>query len=449
MTHLLHKNLATPPPRVVGGQGIHLIDAEGRRYIDSASGVAVSCLGHGHRRVIDAIKSQAEALAYAHAGAWTTAPGEELAEFLVSRSPGMERVYFLSGGSEIMELCLKTAYQYFVETGQPERRLFIARRQNYHGSTLGTLAVTGNPQRRSVFGPLLGPATFVSPCYAYRDLRAGEDEQAYGARLAHELEETIVELGPGNVAGFLAETVVGSTSGAVPPVEGYFQRVREVCDRHGVLLILDEVMAGMGRTGRLYACEDDGVEPDIIAIGKGLSAGYQPLSAMLVSGRIHDGIESGSGVLRNGQTFVNHALACAAALAVQTTIEEEHLLANVLERGEQLRSRLRETFAEHPHVGDVRGRGLFVGLELVADRETKQPLPPDAGTATAIRALAIDEGLLTYPMSGTIDGVHGDHVLFAPPFICTADDIEEIVVRFERALRGVFSEERSHLLAAR
>lgn len=444
-TRLLHKNLNATPSAAVGGQGIHLFDEQGRRYIDSAGGVAVSCLGHGHRRVIDAIKDQAEQLAYAHAGAWTTSTAEELARFLVDRSPGQERVYFLSGGSEIMEMALKTAYQYHVESGRPERRWFISRRQSYHGSTLATLAISGNRQRRTIFEPLLGPAAFVSPCYAYRGMRPDEDERAYGRRLAAELEDKILELGPANVAAFVAETVVGSTSGAVPAVAGYLQEVRAVCDRHGVLLILDEVMAGMGRTGHLYACAEDGVEPDILAVGKGLAAGYQPLSAMLVTARVREAIGGGSGVVRNGQTFVNHALACAAALAVQRTIEDEDLLANVMARGRQLRARLSEVFAEHPNVGDVRGRGLFVGLELVADRSTKEPLPPEDGTAMRLKASALDEGLLTYPMSGTVDGRLGDHVLFAPPFICTEDDIEEIVTRFAAAMAGVFPAVRSEL----
>lgn len=434
MTRVLHKDFRGTPSLAVGGKGIHLFDDRGRRFIDSASGVAVSSLGHGHPRVVEAIKAQVDRLGYAHAGAWTTDTAEELAELLVTRSPGQERIYFLSSGSEIVELCLKTAYQYWFEVGQPQRRLFVSRRQSYHGSTIATLSISGNSQRRAMFDPILEPGTFVSPCYAYRDMRDDEDEEAYGRRLARELEDKLVELGPENVAAFVAETVVGSTNGAVPPVAGYFREIRAVCDRYGVLLILDEVMAGMGRTGHLYACLEDGVEPDILAVGKGLAAGYQPLSAMLVNGRVYDGIGAGSGLLRNGQTFVNHAIACAAALAVQRTIDEEDLLANVRARGEQLRSRLREVFADHPNVGDVRGRGLFVGLELVADRATKEPLPTDLGLAPAIKACGIEEGLMTYPMSGTIDGVHGDHVLFAPPFICTADDIEEIVTRFERTL---------------
>ncbi|MFL6139748.1 MAG: aspartate aminotransferase family protein [Frankiaceae bacterium] len=449
MSRLLHKSVNGTPVKVVGGHGIYLCTADGRELVDTASGVAVSCLGHGHPNVVAAIKAQADVLSYAHAGSFTTDVAEELGDFLVSRSPGQDCAYFLSGGSETMELCLKTAYQYHVERGHPERIRFVSRRQNYHGSTLGTLAVTGNPQRRSVFDPILAPSSFVSPCYAYRGMLPGEDERAYGERLAHELEDAIVRLGPETVAGFVAETVVGSTSGAVPPVEGYLRAVREVCDRYGALLILDEVMAGMGRTGHLFACAEDGVEPDIIAIGKGLAAGYQPLSAMLVSRRVRDAIASGSGVLRNGQTFVNHPLACAAGLAVQRTIEEDHLLDNVLARGEQLRTRLRAELAEHPYVGDIRGRGLFVGVELVADRVTKEPLPVEPDPAAAIRELALAQGLVTYPMTGTIDGAQGAHVLLAPPYICTEDDIERIVEGLAAAMRGLLPTARRDLATAR
>lgn len=437
-TRVLYRSVSASPRTAAGGDGIYLFDREGRRYLDACCGVAVSCLGHNHRRVIEAIKRQADALAYVHAGAFTNAPAEELAQLLVDRSPGMTHVYFLSGGSETVELCLKTAYQYHVERGRPERRYFIARRQNYHGSTIGTLTVSGNVQRRSIFDPILGVAFFVSPCYAYRDKLPGETDRDYGRRLARELEDKILELGPEQVAGFIAETVVGSTAGALPPVEGYFREIRAVCDRYGVLLILDEVMAGMGRTGHHFACAEDGVVPDILAIGKGLAAGYQPLSAMLVGPHIHAAISEGSGILRNGQTFVNHPLACATALEVQKTIIEENLLENVRRRGVQLRSRLNEVFAEHPHVGDVRGRGLFVGVEFVEDRGTKEPLDPQLGFAPRIRAAGLEEGLMIYPMAGTIDGRRGDHVMIAPPFICTEDDIDLIVSRFAAAVDACF-----------
>ena len=437
-SRVLYRSLAAAPRTAVGGDGVYLFDQEGRRYLDACCGVVVSSLGHNHRRVIEAIKRQAEALAYVHAGAFTNAPAEELAQFLTERSPGLTHAYFLSGGSEIVELCLKTAYQYHVEQGRPERRHFIARRQNYHGSTIGTLTVSGNVQRRSIFEPILGPAYFVSPCYAYRDQRPGESEREYGRRLARELEARILEIGPDRVAAFIAETVVGSTAGALPPVDGYFKEIRAVCDRYGVLLILDEVMAGMGRTGYHYACLEDGVTPDILAVGKGLAAGYQPLSAMLVGPQVHAAISGGSGILRNGQTFVNHPLACATALEVQRTIVEENLLENVRRRGRQLRARLEEVFAGHPHVGDVRGRGLFNAVEFVLDRATKEPLDPDSGFAARIRAAAIEQGLMVYPMSGTIDGRRGDHVMIAPPFICTEEEIELIVSRFAAAVGAVF-----------
>ena len=434
MSHVFYRAPHARMPLAVGGDGIYVIDDSGRRYLDSCSGVAVSSLGHGHPRVIEALQRQAGSLAYAYGGIFRNEPAEALAEFLTARSPGLNRAYFLSSGSEIMEIAVKTALQYFVELGQPSRRVVISRRQNYHGSTMGVLALSGNIQRRDIFDRVLAPGQFVAPCYAYRDQLPTESEEQYAERLAAQLEESILALGAENVAAFVAETVVGSTSGAVPPVAGYMKAIRRVCDKYGVLMILDEVMCGMGRTGHLYACAEDGVEPDILTIGKGLAAGYQPLSAMLVREHVFDAIASNSGMLRNGQTFAFHATACATALAVQNIVEEEGLLAKVQLRGEQLRGLLRETFANHPNVGDVRGRGLFVGLELVADRATKATLPPDIGLSVKIRALAMQESMLCYPLGGTVDGKHGDHVLFAPPFIASEDEIAQIVAIFARVL---------------
>ncbi|WP_397448911.1 aspartate aminotransferase family protein [Pseudomonas sp. NA-150] len=434
MTHVFYRAPNVTMPLAVGGEGIYVIDDSGRRYLDSCSGVAVSSLGYNHPGAIAALQQQASTLAYAYGGVFRNQAAEDLADFLIARSPNMSHAYFLSSGSEIMEIALKTAFQYFVELGKPQRRLVISRRQNYHGSTLGVLTVSGNVQRRDIFDPVLAAPHYVSPCYAYRNQAANETEADYVQRLANELEAKILELGADNVAAFVAETVVGSTSGAVPPVKGYFQAMRKVCDQYGVLLILDEVMCGMGRTGHLFACAEDEVVPDILTIGKGLAAGYQPISAMLVGAHIHEAIASGSGMLRNGQTFAFHATACATALAVQHIIEEENLLANVQRRGEQLRGLLRETFAEHPNVGDVRGRGLFVGVELVADRLSKQPLPPSQNLAARIRPLAMEAGMMSYPLGGTIDGKHGDHVLFAPPFIVSESEIEQIVAIFAKVL---------------
>ncbi|AOZ01114.1 aspartate aminotransferase family protein [Cupriavidus sp. USMAHM13] len=444
MTHVFHRNPRQALPMAVGGQGIELIDSNGKRYLDASGGAAVSCLGHGHPRVIEAIQRQVQTLAYAHTSFFTTEPAEALAATLAEAAPGdLNHVYFVSGGSEAVEAALKLARQYFVETGQGTRRHFIARRQSYHGNTLGALAIGGNAWRREPFLPLLVPAHHVSPCYAYRDQAAGETGTQYAQRLADELEAKILELGPDSVAAFVAETVVGATAGAVPPVADYLKRIRAVCDKYGVLLILDEVMSGMGRTGHLFACAEDGVVPDIVTIAKGLGAGYQPIGATLCTDRIYDAIVGGSGFFQHGHTYIGHATACAAALEVQRTIAEEGLLANVLARGEQLRARLREALGAHPNLGDVRGRGLFVGVEFVADRASKATLDPALKTHARLKAAAMQQGLLVYPMGGTVDGVHGDHVLLAPPFICTEADIERIVARFVAAVGEVLPAQRA------
>ncbi|WP_186271778.1 aspartate aminotransferase family protein [Burkholderia gladioli] len=435
MTKVFHRAPRATLPVAVAGDGIELIDSTGKRYIDACGGAAVSCLGHSNTRVIEAIKRQAERLPYAHSSFFTTEPVEELADRLIEAAPaGLDHVYFTSGGSESIEAALKLARQYFVEIGQPARRHFIARRQSYHGNTLGALAIGGNPWRREPFLPLLIDAHHVSPCYAYREQRAGESEEAFAQRLADELENRILELGSDTVAAFVAETVVGATAGAVPPVRAYFRKVRAVCDKYGVLLILDEIMSGMGRTGHLFACEEDGIAPDILTIAKGLGAGYQPIGATLASDRIYDAIVGGTGFFQHGHTYIGHATACAAALEVQRVIAEEGLLDNVRERGEQLRAQLRERFADHEAVGDVRGRGLFVGVEFVADRGTKQPFDPSLRLHAALRREAMARGLMVYPMGGTVDGRQGDHVLLAPPFICSAEQIDIIVERLAQSL---------------
>ncbi|WP_193100814.1 aspartate aminotransferase family protein [Burkholderia sp. Z1] len=435
MTTVFHRAPRATLPVAVAGDGIEIIDSTGKRYIDACGGAAVSCLGHSNQRVIDAIKRQAQQLAYAHTSFFTTDVAEELADRLVDAAPaGLEHVYFVSGGSEAVEAALKLARQYFVEKGEPQRSHFIARRQSYHGNTLGALAIGGNAWRREPFLPLLIEAHHVSPCYAYRDQLAGETDEAYAQRLADELEQKIVELGADNVAAFVAETVVGATVGAVPPVRTYLKKIRAVCDKYGVLLILDEIMSGMGRTGYLYACDEDGVAPDLLTIAKGLGAGYQPIGATLVSDRIYRTIVDGSGFFQHGHTYLGHATACAAALEVQRVIAEEKLLDNVKARGEQLRASLREHYGAHPHIGDVRGRGLFVGVELVRDRDTKATFDPALKLHAAVKREAMQRGLMVYPMGGTIDGVNGDHILIAPPFICTSQQIDTIVERLSGAI---------------
>jgi adenosylmethionine-8-amino-7-oxononanoate aminotransferase len=437
VSRILHRSLAARLPIAASGRGIAIVDNAGKEYLDASGGAAVSCLGHNHPDVMRAMHEQIDRLAYAHTSFFTTAVAEELAEHLVQHAPaGVSHVYFVSGGSEAIEAALKLARQYFVEIGEPQRKHFIARRQSYHGNTLGALAVGGNEWRRRQFAPLLIDVAHVSPCYEYRDRRADETPEAYSERLARELDEAIVRLGPQNVIGFVAEPVVGATLGAAPPTPGYFRRVREVCDRHGVLLVADEVMCGMGRTGTLHALEQEGVVADLSAIAKGLGGGYQPIGAVLVQKRIIDALAKGSGFFQHGHTYIGHAVACAAALAVQKVIERDGLLERVRRRGAGLRERLQAAFAEHPRVGNIRGRGLFMAIELVADRASKRPFEPALRVHARVKAEAMARGLMVYPMGGTIDGRQGDHVLLAPPFIVGDSELDAIVARLEAAVNA-------------
>lgn len=434
-SHVLHRQPRHGLPVASAGAGVTITDAQGRRYLDASGGAAVSCLGHGHPDVLAAMHAQIDRIAYAHTSFFTTEVAEQLADRLVADAPaGISHAYFVSGGSEAVEAALKMARQHFVEIGQPQRRHFIARRQSYHGNTLGALSVGGNEWRRRQFAPLLIPVTHVSPCYEYRDRAADETAEQYGQRLVGELADAIERLGGDSVIAFVAETVVGATAGALPPVPGYLRGVRELCDRHGILLILDEVMCGMGRTGTLHACEQEGVVPDLLVIAKGLGGGYQPIGAVLVQERIVASFAQGSGLFQHGHTYIGHPVACAAALAVQQVIRRDGLLAAVRRQGHGLHERLQAAFGAHPHVGDLRGRGLFWGIELVADRADKRPFDPAAKLHAAVRAQAMAEGLMVYPMGGTIDGRLGDHVLLAPPFIVTDDDLDQIVARLRRAI---------------
>jgi adenosylmethionine-8-amino-7-oxononanoate aminotransferase len=435
MTHILHRSINAVMPVAVGGRGIEIFDADGRSYIDASGGAAVSCLGHGHPAVLQALRDQLDTIAYAHTGFFTTEIAERLADRLAADAPeGLDYVYLVSGGSEAIEAALKMARQYFVERGEDQRRHVIGRRQSYHGNTLGALAAGGNEWRRAQFEPLLIETHHIDPCYAYRLRHDGESDEAYAARAAQALEDKVLELGGDQVIAFVAETVVGATAGAVPPVADYLKRIRAICDRYGILLILDEVMCGMGRTGTLHACEQDGVAPDIMTVAKGLGGGYQPVGAVLLGAHIFRVFAEGSGYFQHGHTYMGHPMAAAAALAVQDVIREQSLLANVASAGAHLRKRLEERFANHHHVGDVRGRGLFQGLEFVTDRTTKEPFDPGIRLHARIKREAMARGLMVYPMGGTIDGVHGDHLLLAPPFIVTTRQVDEIVDRLADAI---------------
>ena len=437
MSNVFPRNCKTQAPLAVRGDGVYIIDSTGKRYLDASGGAAVSCLGHSDAEVIEAIKSQVERLEFAHTGFFSSVPAEALAELLIKEAPGdLDRVYFVSGGSEAVEAAIKLARQYCIEIGQPQRHRVIARRQSYHGNTLGALAAGGNLWRREPFSPLMIETTHISPCYAYRDQQQDETEFEYGQRVANELEAEIQRLGEDQVMAFIAEPVVGATLGAVPAVEGYFKRIREICNQYGVLLILDEVMCGMGRTGSLYACDQEGVAPDIMTIAKGLGAGYQPIGAMLCSAQIYQAIEQGSGFFQHGHTYIGHPVACAAAHAVVKKIMDRRMLDRVLTQGVRLRKALLDKFGDHANIGDIRGRGLFLGLELVRDRDTRAAFPPQLGLHKKFKQTALQSGLVCYPAGGTIDGQQGDHILLAPPFIIDTGHIDEIVNKLDKALKA-------------
>ena len=438
MSHVLHRSTRQSFDVAVRGDGITITLAGGRTVIDASGGAAVACLGHGQQRVVDAITRQASALAYVHTSFFTCEAAEALADTLVGHEPGgLSHAYFVSSGSEAVEACMKMARQYFVERGEPDRVHIIARRQSYHGNTFGALSVGGHPARRGFYEPMLMPhVSHVAPCFAFRHKPADESSAQYVARLAAELEAEFQRIGPGRVMAFIAETVVGATSGCVAAEPGYFAAVREVCDRHGALLILDEVMGGMGRCGTTHTWEQEGVTPDLQAVAKGLGAGYLPLGAMLVSRRVMTALAQGSGAFAHGHTFQAHPVACAAALEVQRIIGDEDLVAHVRRLGDVLMAALRERFAAHPHVADIRGRGLFQALEFVADRDTLAPFDPSMQFAARLKRIALEHGLAVYPSGGTIDGRRGDHVVIAPPYNATDDDIMRITARLDDAVHA-------------
>jgi len=436
VSRVFHRSLVQKFPEATGARGAYITDASGKQYLDASGGAAVSCLGHGHPKVVAAVTHQLERMAFAHTSFFTNEPAERLAEILSAKAPGGEwRVYYLSGGSEANEAALKLARQLHVERGEMSRDTFISRRLSYHGNTLGALSVGGRTAHLATFGPILLPnVRKIDPCFAYRWQHEGESEADYAVRSAAALEQEIADLGEGRAIAFIAETVVGATLGAVPPVPGYFKQIRRICDEHGAFMILDEVMCGMGRCGSLFACEQDGVVPDMISLAKGLGAGYQPIGALMVREELAEVIEQGSGAFIHGHTYVGHATACAAGLAVQQVFEEDNLIARVARMGDRLADALAAQFADHPHVGDLRGRGLFRAVELVADRASKEPFPAAKKLAARIKARAMENGLICYPMAGTVDGTKGDHVLLAPPFIITDAQIAELTDKLARSI---------------
>ena len=438
MSNVFPRQITNPPIKAVSSDGCYIIDENGKQYFDGSGGAAVSCLGHGDPDVIKAVQDQTSKMAFAHTGFFSSDPAEELAELLIDNAPGeLDRVYFVSGGSEAIEAAIKLARQFHIENGEPSRHHIIARKQSYHGNTLGALAAGGNKWRRNQFEPILIDASHISPCYEYVDKLKEETSFDYGQRVAQELEDEILRLGTDKVMAFIVEPVVGATMGAVPAVPGYFKKVRNICDKYGVLLILDEVMCGMGRTGHLFASEFDEIAPDILCISKGLGAGYQPIGAMLCSKNIYNRLGKGSGFFQHGHTYMGHPVACAAALAVLKAILNRKLLSSIKSKSNQLFNCLETQLGHHPNIGDIRGRGLFIGIEIVKNIETKKPFDPNLKVAASIKHAAFEAGLICYPMSGTRDGKWGDHILLAPPFILNENQIIELVNKLSIAIESV------------
>jgi len=429
LSHVFHRNLNSIPAQVSHGEGVYLFDSNGKEYLDACGGAAVSCLGHSDPSVIAAIKAQLDSIPYVHSGFFTTRATEELAENLVSIAGAeMKSALFFNSGSEAVEAALKLARQFHLENREPTRNHVVTRRQSYHGTTIGALAAGGLVGRQRPFSAWLmsDQISYIDACYPYRNKLEGEQDDEYSARLVSELERTILHVGAQNVAALVIESVAGATLGVVPPTPGYLSGLREVCNRHGILLILDEVMCGMGRCGDWLACHRENVEPDIVCVAKGLGGGYQPISAMIISEKVHDAISNNSGAFMHGQTYMGHATSCAASLAVISKIEQEGLIDKVAELGVSFGKVLAAEFADHPHVGQIRGRGFFWGIELVENKASKVPFSKDAKLHLEIKQQAMTNGLLVYTGGGSLQNGMGDHVLLSPPYISTFDHLKEI-----------------------
>ncbi|KAF5003125.1 hypothetical protein FDECE_10316 [Fusarium decemcellulare] len=439
----LHAKINSPPPRIVKSQGCWLETEHGHRILDASSGAAVVSIGHNESRIKEAIADQLDRVAYCYSPFFTTEAAEKISHFLTESTNGaMSKVFVVSSGTEAIEAALKIARQYFTElpTPQPARTKFIARKQSYHGNTLGSLAAGGHKARRGVYEPILSTSfSHVSPCYPYREMKPDETEQHYVSRLAKELDDEFHRLGPDTVCAFIAETVSGSSLGCMPPVPSYFKAMKEVCDRYGALLILDEVMSGIGRTGTYHAWEQEGVVPDLQTVAKGLGAGYMPVGALMVNHKVADTLAQGSGSFSHSQTYQGHPVACAAAYAVQSVVKEDSLIQNVQEMGDYLGKSLKERLRGHKHVGDVRGRGLYWGIEFVRDKESKEPFPLKEQIAGKLHktGLGPEYGISLIPSTGNVDGVRGDMVIASPPFTITKEEVDILVDRVEGVVKSV------------
>ena len=426
-------------PKVAYGKGCYIYDSTGKQYIDGSAGPAVFSLGHGNEEVNAAIKDQLDRIAHGYRYTFTSDPLEELTALVAAAcGGGLSQMTFCSSGSEAVESCLKIALQYHTARGETRRRRFIARERSWHGNTLGALSISGFLDRRFAFEGALVPASLLSPANTYRP-PANVAPENVAAFCAAELEAEILRLGADQVAGFVFEPVVGAAGGCVPAPDGYAKRVREICDRHGVLMIADEVMCGSGRCGTWRALQHDGVEPDIMSIAKGLGGGYVPLAGVVYHERLKEPMYRAHGGLLSGHTFTGHTLACAAGAAVQRIVKRDRLVEKVRRDGETLKSMLRSALGNRDYIGDIRGRGFFIGVEIVRDRYAKEPYTPDLKLHQRIRDTAFENGLICYPMGGNIDGIRGDVVIISPPYIATEAELGEIVDKLATSLTQVFA----------
>lgn len=438
------RNFLKTYPQAARGEGCFIFTSAGQRYLDASGGAAVVTIGHGVPEIGRAMAEQATQLAYAHSSQFHTAPAEKLAQRILNLAPrGMRengRVYFTSGGSEATETALKLSRQYWLERGDKKRYRIVSRLQSYHGASLGALSVSGNIRRRDPFAPMLSEWGHIVPCHCYR-CPLGLEYPSCNVDCADELERFLDREGSDDVAAFIFEPVVGATLGAVAPPEGYVQRLAEICRRHGILLIADEVMSGMGRTGKPFAVEHWNVSPDMILVGKGIASGYAPLGAVIVAGHVAEAISRGSGTFLHGFTYSAHPVAAAAGNAALDYIEREHLFERVEPVGRELHAAL-DALRKYSVVGDVRGKGLLLAVEIVRDSKTREPFPADARMAARVQEDALDAGVMTYPMQGGADGDRGDHILIAPPFTITSAMIQMLASALDRALADL---ERTHL----
>jgi hypothetical protein len=428
-------------PKVAWAKGSYLYDVNGKQYIDGSGGPAVYCIGHANEEVNNAIKHQLDRIAHGYRYNFTTDALEQLTEIIANRCGGeLKHMVFVSGGSEAVESCLKLALQYQTAIGQTSRRRFIARERSWHGNTLGALGVSGFLERRTPFEGAFIDAIRISPANAYRPV-AGATAESAGEACASELEDAILKHGAGTIAAFIFEPVVGAAGGCVPAPAGYARRVREICDRHGVLMIADEVMCGAGRCGTWRALARDGVEPDIMSVAKGLAAGYMPLGAAVYNTRINAAIMPVHGAPMTGHTFTGHTASCAAGVAVQKIIAREKLVERVAANEDRLKNLLRDALSGVEAVGDIRGRGHFMAVELVADRTSKAPFPAARRLFMKVRQRGLENGLICYPVGGNVDGVNGDIVIIAPPYNATDAELEEIVAKTAKSIRQVLQAE--------